>query len=326
MRSRNSFIIGTRGSELALKQANYVAALVRRFRPNLEVELKIIKTKGDKILDVALSKIGDKGLFTKELELALLREEVDCCVHSMKDVPSVLPQGLKISSAPLREDARDVLITADILHNSLNDLPEGARVGTGSLRRQAQLRALRPDLQLCELRGNLDTRIMRVKEGVLDAIVVAAAGVHRMGWRDKISAYFSFEDMLPAPGQGTIGIEIREDDLFSATVLDKIKHKPSLRASEAERALMYEMGCACDLPFAAYAQVLDDEKTMRMTARVLSFDGTRCIEASHTASKKEGIQLAEELARRLKEAGADDLLNEMRSKGSTQGNSTEVIS
>lgn len=325
MRSRNLLIIGTRGSELALKQAQYIKALVKRFRPELELELKIIKTKGDKILNVALSKIGDKGLFTKELELALLNEEIDCCVHSMKDVPTILPEGLMMASSPLREDARDVLLAANPAVTSVYDLPQGARVGTGSLRRQAQLRALRPDLELCEIRGNLDTRIRRMEEGECDALVLAAAGIHRMGWRDKIKAYFSLEEMLPAPGQGTIGIEIRADDLFTATVFDKIKHKPTFRASEAERSLMCELGCACDLPFAAYARMLDDTKTLKMTARVLSFDGTRCIEASGTADKKAGTFLALELRDKLQAAGAFELLEEMRTVAPKKQDLGEVI-
>ncbi len=312
MRSRNSFVIGTRGSALALKQAEYIAALVRNLRPQLEVEIQVVKTTGDKILDVALSKFDSKGLFTKELEIKLLDEEIDCCVHSMKDVPSLLPEGLEIACIPLREDVRDVLVSYNHEAQSIMELKEGARVGTGSLRRRAQLRALRPDLNLVELRGNLDTRLAKVEQGELDAAILAAAGIRRMGWTSRISAYLDLDEMLPAVGQAAIGVEIKSQDLFSATILEQFNHKSSFRSVMAERIVMKELEGGCQAPLAVFARVLPDDKTMRIDAKVLSLDGKQVLRSEISGNKKEYEQLAYTVVDELRTQGVSKLLQEQR--------------
>ncbi|MEK6585707.1 MAG: hydroxymethylbilane synthase, partial [Nitrospirota bacterium] len=229
---RATLVLGTRGSKLALCQSEWFQSKVQDVVPGVRVVLKKIQTSGDKILDVPLAKIGGKGLFVKEIEDALLAGEVDFAVHSMKDVPAQLPEGLDILCVPPREDARDALISRE--GHSFSTLPLGATIGTASLRRQAQLLQARPDLKIAMLRGNLDTRLKKLKEGQFDAIVLAAAGLHRLGWSQTITEYLSPILSLPAIGQGALGIEGRTSDTFVRSVLSRLNHQATHTTVTAE--------------------------------------------------------------------------------------------
>ncbi|MBU5405783.1 hydroxymethylbilane synthase [Paraeggerthella hongkongensis] len=262
--------IGSRGSELALWQAHYVADRLRLVRPDIQVEIEVVKTKGDRVLDVALSKIGDKGLFTKELEQALLDGRVDVCVHSMKDVPTVLPEGLVLAGCLERADARDALVA--VPGATFASLPSGARVGTGALRRLAQLRAVRDDLEYMEVRGNLDTRIAKVRDGSLDAIVLAAAGIKRMGWEREIVEAFPVDVVVPAVGQGAIGLEIRADDEAVARVCALVCDAVTNVCVTAERCVMRALDGGCQVPLGAYARFEGPELVLDAFAGRL--DGT----------------------------------------------------
>ena len=250
--SREKLVIGTRGSKLALWQSEYIKGLVEGIT-GLPVELKIIKTTGDKILDVPLAKVGGKGLFTKELEVELLAETVDLCVHSMKDVPTELPEGLYISATPARVDPRDALVSG--AGYSLDTLPQGARVGTSSLRRVAQVRALRPDVEIVDVRGNLDTRMRKAETGEVDVVILASAGITRMGWADRITGYIPTEQMVSAVGQGAIGIEIRENDEFMRDVCAKICDADTFTCVTSERVVMKQLDGGCQVPIGAYARL-----------------------------------------------------------------------
>ncbi|MDR0888318.1 MAG: hydroxymethylbilane synthase [Coriobacteriales bacterium] len=271
---KDRIVIGTRGSALALWQADLVAESLRETyggadAGGLRVETKIIKTTGDKITDVALSKLGDKGLFTKELELALLDEDVDICVHSMKDLPTVLPDGLCLPVMLERADVRDVIVaTGDIARacadaagegrSAIEAIPAGARIGTSALRRLAQLRLVRSDIEFANLRGNLDTRINKVVAGDVDAAILASAGIARMGWTEHICAYIDTADMLPAVGQGAIGIEARADDADTLGLILPLNHAATFECVGAERDVMRVLDGGCQTPFAAYARYVDD--------------------------------------------------------------------
>ncbi|MBM4124693.1 MAG: hydroxymethylbilane synthase [Nitrospira sp.] len=307
---RSSLVIGTRGSTLALWQAEWIQARLTAAAPDLSVTLRTIKTSGDKIVDVPLAAIGGKGLFVKEIEEALLRQEVDLAVHSMKDVPTALPEGLEIICVPEREDPRDALISRE--GKRLSDLPQGARVGTSSLRRQAQLLHYRPDLSIRMLRGNLDTRLRKLRDGEYDAIVLAAAGLRRLGWGDEIAEYLSCEVSLPAIGQGALGIEGRHDDAFVKELLGALDHRPSRTAVVAERALLERLEGGCQVPIAAHATVAGG--TLTMDGLVAAVDGRRFlrerIEGPDADAKTLGVQLAE----RLLAKGGDKILSEIYGK------------
>ncbi|HEV2149533.1 MAG TPA: hydroxymethylbilane synthase, partial [Longimicrobiaceae bacterium] len=239
--------IASRGSELALWQARAVERALRDADPGTPVEIQVVRTTGDRILDVPLAKIGDKGLFTKELDEALLRGDADLAVHSLKDVPTRLPDGLEIVAVTAREDPRDVLIRRDRVPGALADLPDGTRVGTSSLRRRAQLRALRPDLEVVDLRGNLNTRLAKLDAGEYDAIVLAAAGVLRLGWADRISGYLDAGGWLPAVGQGALAVVARAD---AAEVRERLRplHDPATAdATAAERAFLQALEGGCQI-------------------------------------------------------------------------------
>lgn len=268
-------VIGTRGSKLALWQANHVADLIHAACPEVVVTVEVIKTKGDRILDVALSKIGDKGLFTKELEQALFDKRVDICVHSLKDVPTVLPEGLTLAGCLARADARDALVASP--GTTFAALKPGCRVGTGSLRRLSQLRALRDDLEYVEVRGNLDTRIGKVKSGALDAIVLACAGLDRMGWGSEIAERFSVEDVVPAVGQGAIGMELRAGDERVAEVCARIGSPQTDLCVAAERRVMHELDGGCQVPLGAYARFIGP--SLVLDAFVGCLDGTRILKS-----------------------------------------------
>ena len=257
----HTFTIATRESRLALWQAEHVKALLEQM--GHQVTLLGMTTRGDQILDRSLSKVGGKGLFVKELEVALEEGHADLAVHSLKDVPMELPEGFRLACVMEREDPRDAWVSGT--YATLQDLPQGAVVGTSSLRRMALLRALRPDLKIEPLRGNLDTRLKKLDDGQYDGIVLAAAGLKRLGLESRIRAIFEPEHMLPAAGQGALGIEIRSDRADVDQVLQALMHVPTWLAVSAERAVSRVMGGSCSMPLAAYATLLGDELTIRAT-------------------------------------------------------------
>ncbi|MEL7641401.1 MAG: hydroxymethylbilane synthase [Solidesulfovibrio sp.] len=257
---RDTLVIATRGSKLALWQANHVASRLRKTHPGLVVDLLPIKTKGDKILDVPLAKVGGKGLFVKEIEEALLDGRADVAVHSMKDVPAEQPEGLVVGIVPEREDPCDMLLS--VAHDGLAALPAGARVGTSSLRRKAQLTAARPDLAIVDLRGNLDTRVGKLLDGQFDAIVVAAAGLNRLGLTAPKAERLAPPRFLPAAAQGALGIEYRRDDPETAAMLAFFDHAESRDAVAAERAFLARLEGGCQVPIAAFAAIDGDSLTL----------------------------------------------------------------
>ncbi|MGB4593289.1 MAG: hydroxymethylbilane synthase [Coriobacteriia bacterium] len=304
---RTRLTIGTRGSKLALWQSEYVKGLVEDIT-GLPVEIKIIKTTGDKILDVPLAKVGGKGLFTKELEVELLEETVDLCVHSMKDVPTELPEGLYIAAMPERVDPRDALVSG--AGYTLDTLPEGGRVGTSSLRRVAQVRALRPDCEIVDVRGNLDTRMRKAEEGEVDVVILASAGITRMGWADRITSYIPTTQMVSAVGQGAIGIEIREDDEFMRHVMEAIGNTETMECVTAERVVMRMLEGGCQVPIGAYCRYEDG--TLTMDAMVGSVDGTHIVREQLCGDAGEPEALGEAMAARLLALGAHEILAEVR--------------
>ena len=301
-------VIGTRDSALALWQTHWVLENLSRLNPEYKFRVVEMKTQGDKILDVALAKIGDKGLFTKELEVAMLNGEIDMAVHSMKDMPTKLPEGLIIGAICQREEAGDVLIGRSA--GSLRELPHGARVGTSSLRRRAQLLKYRPDLQIEDLRGNLNTRMAKLERQDLDAIVLAAAGVKRMGWEDRISERISFEVSLPAVGQGSVGIEIRESDKEIERIVKTLEHRESSIAITAERAMLRTLEGGCQIPIGALGRVEGDQLTLEGV--VASLDGKELLRTSIAGPADQAEELGVQLAKQLITMGADKILNLIR--------------
>ncbi len=304
---RREIVIGSRGSKLALWQSNYVKDQVEAIT-GLPVEIRVIKTTGDKVLDVPLAKVGGKGLFTKEIEVELAAGRVDLAVHSMKDVPTELPEGLVIVAMPPRVDPRDAIVSGK--GYSLDSLPHGAKVGTSSLRRIAQLRHLRPDACVVDVRGNLDTRMRKAEEGELDAVILAAAGITRMGWADRITHYIEPEQMVSAVGQGAIGIEIREDDAFMADVCAQIADADTMACVAAERVVMRTLEGGCQVPIGARANI--DGERMRIDAVVGSIDGTTIVRHSLDGSAFDPEGLGAAMVERLLELGAGDVLADIR--------------
>lgn len=305
--SRSSLVIGTRGSRLAIWQAEWVQARLQEIAPTLTVTLQRIKTSGDKILDVPLAKIGGKGLFVKEIEEALLRGDIDLAVHSMKDVPTVLPDALEILCVPAREDARDALISREGL--TLDQLPQGARIGTSSLRRQSQLLHYRPDLQIEMLRGNVETRLRKLKQGDYDAIVLASAGLRRMGWDGEVTEYLSVDVSLPAIGQGALAIEGRRDDQFVRALLSNLDDPTTHTAVTAERALLDRLQGGCQVPIAAHATIERDR--LSLAGLVSSTDGKTLIRDAVDGVATEARALGIRLAERLLDAGGDAVLRDI---------------
>jgi hydroxymethylbilane synthase len=305
--SRSTLILGTRGSKLAVHQSQWVQARLQELAPHLTISLQRIQTSGDKILDVPLAKIGGKGLFVKEIEDALLSKEIDLAVHSMKDVPTALPEGLEILCMPPREDARDALITRD--GRRLDQLKPGARIGTSSLRRQAQLLHYRPDFVIEMLRGNLDTRLRKLREGQFDAIVLAAAGLRRLAWDAEITEYLPVHLSLPAIAQGALGIEARSDDTVVRDLLSRFEHPPTRITVTAERALLHRLEGGCQVPIAAHA-VLDGE-SLTLDGLVASVDGRRVIRHQIQGRATEAHHLGTSLAERLLADGGDVILKEV---------------
>ena len=305
--SRSTLILGTRGSKLAVHQSQWVQARLQELAPGLTISLQRIQTSGDKILDVPLAKIGGKGLFVKEIEDALLSKGIDLAVHSMKDVPTALPDGLDILCVPPREDPRDALITRDGCR--LDQLKPGARIGTSSLRRQAQLLHYRPDFTIEMLRGNLDTRLRKLREGQFDAIVLAAAGLRRLAWDAEITEYLPVHLSLPAIAQGALGIEARSDDTFVRELLSRFEHRPTRITVTAERALLHRLEGGCQVPIAAHAELDGDRLTV--DGLVASVDGRRVIRHQIQGPASEAQALGTKLAERLLADGGDVILKEI---------------
>jgi hydroxymethylbilane synthase len=306
---RDHFVIGSRGSKLALWQSEWVKARLAELRPEAEIRIEVIKTSGDVMLDVPLAVIGGKGVFTKELEEALLAEEIDLAVHSLKDLPTTLPDNLAINAITEREDARDALILRGGgagENHSLRDLPQNAVVGTSSLRRQAQLKHLRPDVVIKDLRGNVDTRLRKLDEGGYDAIILASAGLRRLGFERRIDAAISHAEMLPAVGQGALGIETRANDPRTAALVSLLDHAPTRAACTAERGLLFALGGGCQVPIAAHAVVEGD--ALRLDALVAALDGGRVIRDRLEDDAGHAARAGETLAARLRERGAEELL------------------
>ncbi|MEK6775918.1 MAG: hydroxymethylbilane synthase [bacterium] len=306
MEKRKEIRIGTRASQLALWQANWVKQSLESRYKDLTVTLTKIKTTGDKILDVPLARVGGKGLFVKEIEEAMVDGKIDIAVHSMKDVPTDLPDMLHLPVMSKREDPRDALLSHG---QTFAILPKGAKVGTSSLRRQAQLLHLRPDLKMVTLRGNLDTRIRKLGTDNLDAVILAAAGIRRMGWSDKITELLSTEISLPAIGQGAIGIECRRDDTWVNNQIAFLLHPETFEAVSSERALLKRLEGGCQVPIAAYAEIQDH--TIRLRGLVGSVDGKTLIRDEITGPRSQGDAIGVELAERLLKAGAGKILKEV---------------
>lgn len=305
--ARTTLVLGTRASKLALQQSEWFQGQVQAIAPDVTVTLTRIQTSGDKIVDVPLAKIGGKGLFVKEIEEALLSGEIDFAVHSMKDVPTQLPDGLEILCVPPREDSRDALISRTGCR--FQELPIGARVGSSSLRRQSQFLHARPDLRIEMLRGNLDTRLKKLKEGQFDAIILAAAGLRRLGWTEEITEYLDPQLCLPAIGQGALGIEGRSDDQFVRSILNRLTHPPTQVAVAAERALLHRLEGGCQVPIAAYATLMNDQ--LHLEGLVASVDGKTVIRDAVQGTRAEAQVLGTRLAERLLARGADKILAEI---------------
>lgn len=301
-------VIGSRGSLLAMTQTTWVKDHVQFFRPDLDFHIKKITTSGDKITDVALAKIGGKGLFTKEIENELLSGVIDLAVHSMKDLPTAMPEGLKIGAVPLRENPHDVIVSRNDI--KFSDLPEGAVLGTCSLRRKAQLLAVRPDLKVADLRGNLDTRLRKIEEGEFDAVVLACAGIRRLGRQDVISEILDSDTIIPAVGQGALCIQVREDDPAVEELLRPLHHEETALAITAERALMAELEGGCQVPVGGHAKM--EEGLLTLYGVVASIEGDRIIRAQDADNPANAEALGKRVAGRLITMGAREILDEIR--------------
>lgn len=301
---KQPFIITTRESPLALRQTEWVQNQLAGLHPDLQIELLGVTTRADKLLSIALSEVGGKGLFVKELEEALLAGRAQLAVHSMKDLPMDFPPGLSVPVVCQREEARDVLVSKH--YSSLEALPSGARIGTSSLRRQSQLRALRPDLQLENLRGNVNTRLARLDKGDFDALILAAAGLKRLGLENRITTFLSIDQILPAVGQGALALECREEDHFTLEKITALNHAPTQACVTAERALCKRLGGGCQLPVAAYAEFAKDQLDLR--GLVGSLDGKTLVRARRQAPVAEAERLGEQVAQDLLQQGAAQIL------------------
>jgi len=304
---RKEIRIGTRSSALALWQAEWVKSELEKKYPGIETSLTKIKTTGDKILDVPLAKVGGKGLFVKEIEEAMLANEIDIAVHSMKDVPTFFPDGLHLGAITEREDPRDALLTRT--KTLFKDLPNGAHVGTSSLRRQAQLMNVRPDFVIHQLRGNVDTRLRKLREGQYDAIILAAAGVKRLGLVANVSEYIDPKISLPAIGQGALGIECRVDDRELNDLIAFFNHADSRTCVTGERALLRRLEGGCQVPIACYGQMKNGN--LHLTGLVGSVDGRRIIKDSIEGAPNHAEKLGVTLAEKLLSQGADVILREV---------------
>ncbi len=299
--------IATRGSKLALWQANYIGNEIKKRYPHAQVEYKIIKTSGDKILDVPLAKIGGKGLFVKEIEESLLKGDSDIAVHSMKDVPAVLPDGLVVDIVPKRENPFDCLVSERF--KDLDDLPKGAVVGTSSLRRQAQIKKVRPDIEVRMLRGNLDTRIKKLKQGMYDAIIVARAGLIRLGTCAKYTKELEPPLFLPAVAQGALGIEYKENREDIKEFLSFLDHRETKICVMAERTFLNELEGGCQVPIGAFCTLKDN--TIVLKGFLSSVDGKRCVYGEESGLCSEPVEIGQRLAKDLLEKGGKEILEEI---------------
>jgi hydroxymethylbilane synthase len=303
--------IGSRGSRLALWQAECIKAALEAHHRQLTVNILIIKTTGDALTNVSLTVIGGQGVFTKELEEALLDGRIDLAVHSLKDLPTQLPEQLYLAAITEREDARDALVVREnskLEKPTLQQLPSQAIVGTSSPRRLAQLKHLRPEVRVKDLRGNVDTRLRKLDEGLYDAVILAAAGLRRLGWASRISAYLDTTEMLPAVGQGALGIETRAADAETIELVRALDHAPTRAACVAERALLRGLGGGCQLPIAAHAVV--HEEHLRLDGLVASIGGEKLIRETLEGQREDAAQLGQRLAESLLAKGAASLLDE----------------
>jgi hydroxymethylbilane synthase len=295
--------IGSRGSQLALWQANHIKTLLEA--RGHDIEIKIIKTTGDKIADVALAKVGTKGMFTKEIEEALAENSVDLAVHSLKDLPTELPPDFEVAAIPPREDARDAFCS--LKHRNIEELPSGARVGTSSLRRQAQMKALRPDIDVHALRGNVDTRLRKLEAGEYDAIILAAAGLNRLGKTESIRQLLAADVICPAAGQGALAVEIRKDDSAIRQHVAFLDDAGARAATTCERALLNKMGGGCQVPIGAFAAMIAGR--LHLEAIVARPDGTRTLRES--GEGEDPMKLGEAVGAALLSRGGDAILREV---------------
>lgn len=306
--NQKSLKIGTRGSQLALYQANHIKDMLESAFPHLHVKLVIIKTKGDKILDTALSKIGDKGLFTKELEVALMNKEVDIAVHSLKDMPTVLPEGLKLGAVVKRGDIADALVSKN--HTPLKALTKNHKIATSSLRRRASLLHYNPSLQIVDIRGNVNSRLKKMEEGHCDAMIMAAAGLKRLGLEKYITEILPPDTFIPAVSQGAIGIESRENDEPTDAILKEITHQLTWQIVTAERAFMNTLEGGCQVPVGCVSTINKDELTLK--GFVSSVDGSTYLCQEYTAPIENSVEAGERLAEMLIEQGGAKILKEIR--------------
>ena len=300
-------VIGSRGSQLALWQANWVKSELERLHDNVDIDIRIIATSGDIIQDVPLAKIGGKGLFVKEIEEALLANEIDLAVHSMKDVPMELPTELGISVITKRENPLDVLISKN--GEKLADLPQGATIGTSSLRRSSQLLKYRGDFKIHPLRGNVDTRLRKVEEGKYDAILLASAGLNRLGWANRITEEISHDILLPAMGQGALGIETRLDDTKIYDFISTLNHEQTHYAVSAERSMVGRLDGGCQVPIGAYARV--EKGLITLKGLVASLDGEIIYKLENVGPVDDAINIGQELGAQLLKMGANEILEKL---------------
>ncbi|MCU4165998.1 hydroxymethylbilane synthase [Carboxylicivirga caseinilyticus] len=300
--------IGTRGSKLALYQANLVKTKLEAAYPTQSFEIIIISTKGDKILDVALSKIGDKGLFTKELEHALFAREVDMCVHSLKDLPTVFPEGAKLGAILERAEFKDAWVSKDGL--SLEEMDETHKVATSSLRRIAQVKRINPKVEVVDIRGNVDTRLKKMKDGYCDAMVMAGAGLIRLGYDAEITELFEPENLIPACGQGAIAIEIRDNDSKMEELVNALHCEQSYNKITAERSFLNELEGGCQIPIGAYATINGDE--LVLTGMVALPDGSKEIRATESGKTVDAEKIGRKLGQKIITLGGNDILIQVR--------------
>ncbi|MGE5401143.1 MAG: hydroxymethylbilane synthase [Ignavibacteriales bacterium] len=308
---KTTIVIGSRGSELAMWQSDFIKKEIEKKNKSVSVKIELIKTKGDKILDVALSKIGDKGLFTKELEMELLNKKIDLAVHSLKDLQTDIPEGLKLAAVTKRHPVEDALI-ARKKGMTIFDLKEGAVVATGSLRRRSQLLHLRPDIKIVELRGNVPTRIKKFEDSGWDAIILARAGVERLGLKKHIASIIPVSDILPAVGQGALGIEIHCDNSLVEEVIKVIHDEQTYLAAVAERSFLKALEGGCQVPIGAFAEVKPNG--IYLDGLVASVDGTVTFREKLRGSKKDPSALGKKLAADLVKEGAGEILEEIYKK------------
>jgi hydroxymethylbilane synthase len=302
--------LGTRASLLALQQAHWVKERVEVLNPEISITLVHIKTTGDK-LDIPLFQVGGKGLFVKEIEEALTRKEVDLAVHSAKDLPAVIPDGLTLAAFPEREDPRDALVSQG--GKRFGQIPPGGKIGTGSLRRKAQLLNLRPDLEVVPLRGNLDTRLKKLAAINLDAVILAAAGLNRMDWGERVSEFFDPETMVPAIGQGALAIETREEDERTRRAVAALNHPPTRISILAERAFLQRLEGGCQVPIAGLARIFSER--LFLAGLVAGVDGRRVVKGRVEGPLEQNTELGVRLAEELLGRGADEILREVYKKG-----------